>query len=248
MYVANTDIGRKRQNNEDYFMVQKLDEMASIYILADGMGGYKSGEVASRSCCLAIMDRVEKSYYGFEENITSKDIKNMLGLAVNDANELIYKLEKTDKQYEGMGTTVIVIFVYNGEIYYVSIGDSRIYTLDNNMTKLSRITEDDTYVNELLKKRAINAAEAKNHPQKHILTKAVGVFENIEFEVKKMDKDNVRYVFAFSDGVTNMLRRADMLEIFKTSDFNNWAEKIISEANLKGGSDNITVIAIDIND
>ncbi len=246
MYVANTDIGKKRQNNEDYFMMQKLDEMASIYILADGMGGYKSGEVASKSCCLAIMDKIEKLYYDSNGSLESMQIKNMIAAAVNDANDLIYNLEKTDEKYKGMGTTVIVIFIYNNDVYYVSIGDSRIYTMDEEMKKLTRITEDDTYVNELLKKRAINAAEAKNHPQKHILTKAVGVFENIDFDVKKLDIEDVRYIFAFSDGVTNMLRRSDMLEIFKNTHFNNWADEVISKSNEKGGSDNITVIAIDI--
>ena len=245
MYVAKTDIGQKRENNEDYFMVQKLDEMASVYILADGMGGYSSGEVASKSCCLAVLDKIEQLYYDFDV-LTQVQIVNLLKMAIKDANDLVYKLEKTDEKYKGMGTTVVVIFVYDKDVYYVSIGDSRIYTLDEEMTKVTRITEDDTYVNELLKKRAINAAEAKNHPQKHILTKAVGVFENIEVNVKKIDLNEVRYIFAFSDGVTNMLRRKDMLEVFKNTQFNNWADEIINKANENGGKDNITVIAIDI--
>ena len=245
MYVAKTDIGQKRENNEDYFMVQKLDEMASVYILADGMGGYSSGEVASKSCCLAVLDKIEQLYYYFDV-LTQVQIVNLLKMAIKDANDLVYKLEKTDEKYKGMGTTVVVIFVYDKDVYYVSIGDSRIYTLDEEITKVTRITEDDTYVNELLKKRAINAAEAKNHPQKHILTKAVGVFENIEVNVKKIDLNEVRYIFAFSDGVTNILRRKDMLEVFKNTQFNNWADEIINKANENGGKDNITVIAIDI--
>ena len=245
MYVANTDIGRKRENNEDYFMAQKLDQTASVYILADGMGGYESGEVASKSCCLAIMDKIETLYYDFE-SLNDIQIRNILKSAVKDANNLVYKLEKTDEKYKGMGTTVIVIFVYDKEVYYISIGDSRIYTLDSEMKKLTRVTEDDTYVNELLKKRAINAKEAKNHPQKHILTKAVGVFEDIEIDVKKMEMEDVKYIFAFSDGVTNMLRRSEMLEVFKENEFNNWADKIIEKANFAGGTDNITAIAINI--
>ena len=245
MYVAKTDIGRKRENNEDYFMVQKLDEIASVYILADGMGGYSSGEVASKSCCLAILDKIEQLYYDFDV-LTQVQIVNLLKMAIKDANDLVYKLEKTDEKYKGMGTTVVVIFVYDKDVYYLSIGDSRIYTMDENMTKMTRITEDDTYVNELLKKRAINAAEAKNHPQKHILTKAVGVFENIDVQVKKIEVEDVKYIFAFSDGVTNMLRRKDMLEVFKNTQFNNWAEEIINKANEMGGKDNITVIAIDV--
>lgn len=245
MYVAKTDIGKKREQNEDYFMVQKLDQTASVYILADGMGGYESGEVASKSCCLAIMDKIESLYYSFE-TLNNVQIINILKAAINDANELVYKLEKTDEKYKGMGTTVVLIFIYDKDVYYVSIGDSRIYTLDKEMTRITRITEDDTYVNELLKKKAINAAEAKTHPQKHILTKAIGVFENLEYDVKKLDLQNVRYIFAFSDGATNSLRRAEMLEVFKSFKFEDWADEIINKANEKGGSDNITAIAIDI--
>ena len=245
MYVAKTDIGQKRENNEDYFMVQKLDEMASVYILADGMGGYSSGEVASKSCCLAVLDKIEQLYYDFDV-LTQVQIVNLLKMAIKDANDLVYKLEKTDEKYKGMGTTVVVIFVYDKDVYYVSIGDSRIYTLDEEMTKVTRITEYDTYVNELLKKRAINSADAKYHTQKHILKKALCVFENIEVNVKKIDLNEVRYIFAFSDVVTNMLRRKDMLEVFKNTQFNNWADEIINKANENGGKDNITVIAIDI--
>ena len=117
MYVAKTDLGRKRENNEDYFMVQQLDQTASVYILADGMGGYESGEVASKSCCLAILDKIEELYFGFE-SLNDIQISNILKAAVREANELVYKLEKTDKKYQGMGTTVVVIFVYDNNVYY----------------------------------------------------------------------------------------------------------------------------------
>ena len=245
MFVAKTDIGKKREKNEDYYMVEDLDSTASVYILADGMGGYESGEVASKSCCLAIMDKIENLYYNLPA-LDEAQIINIIKSAVKEANELIFSLEKTDEKYKGMGTTLALIFKYDEDVYYTSIGDSRIYVLDDKFTKLIRITEDDTYVNELLKKKAINAAEAKNHPQKNVLTKAVGIFEEINVDVKKLDTENVKYIFATSDGVTNMLRRAEMLDILKKNEFNNWAEKIIEKANEKGGSDNITFIAIDI--
>lgn len=245
MFVAKTDIGKKREKNEDYFMVEDLDSTASVYIIADGMGGYESGEVASKSCCLAIMDKIENLYYNLPA-LDEAQIINIIKSAVNEANSLIFSLEKTDEKYKGMGTTLALIFRYDEDIYYTSIGDSRIYVLDDKFTKLIRITEDDTYVNELLKKKAINAAEAKNHPQKNVLTKAIGIFEKIDVEVKKLDTENVKYIFITSDGVTNMLRRAEMLDIFKKNEFNNWAEKIIESGNEKGGNDNLTFIAIDI--
>ena len=191
------------------------------------------------------MDKIEKMYFDCE-NITDNFIINMLKESVLDANELVFKLEKTDEKYKGMGTTVVVVFIYNNKAYYISIGDSRLYTLDSGLNRLSRVTEDDTYVNELLKKRVINAAEAKNHPQKHILTKAIGVFEKLEVIPKKMDMSNVKYLLLFSDGATNTLRRAEMLKVFKDNKFEDWADKIVESANSNGCSDNITVIAVEI--
>ncbi|MBR1883610.1 MAG: Stp1/IreP family PP2C-type Ser/Thr phosphatase [Clostridia bacterium] len=245
MYVAKTDIGKKREKNEDYFMVEELDQTASVYVLADGMGGYQSGEVASKTCCLEIIDKIESLYYSFD-TLDDMQIVNMLKAAIREANELVYNLEKTDEKYKGMGTTLVLIFVYGSSVFYASVGDSRIYVCDGKLSKLIRITEDDTYVNELLKKKAINVIEAKNHPQKNILTKAVGIFENIDVEVHKLDIANVKYIFAFSDGVTNMLKRADMMEIFRNNKFDKWADKIVDEANEKGGNDNSTAIIIEI--
>ena len=245
MYVAKTDIGRVREKNEDYYMAQDLDQTASVYILADGMGGYESGEVASKTCCLAVMDKIESLYYNIE-NLEETQIINILKAAVNEANDLVYNLEKTDEKYSGMGTTLVIIFKYDEDIYYTSVGDSRIYVLDDKFTRLTRITEDDTYVNELLKQKAINAAEAKMHPQKNILTKAIGIFEKVDVSIKKLDTSNVRYIFATTDGVTNMLRRAEILDTVMKNDFESWAEKIVEKANEAGGNDNMSVIIIDI--
>lgn len=118
------------------------------------------------------------------------------------------------------------------------------YSIDNDFTKISQVTEDDTYVNALLKTNIINEEEALNHPQKHMLTKAVGIFNKIDVKVHTLSENFKGYILICTDGVTNMLNETDILNIFKKNKFENVANKIVEKANDRGGIDNITVVAI----
>ena len=240
-FVAKTDVGLKRKNNEDSYFAKKYSKDISICIVADGLGGYEGGEVASNIL-------VTKMSEYFESNINEKlneekYVKDVLIDALNIANLEIYKLEKTDVKYKGMGTTVSLVAIIYGKIYYLSVGDSRIYYTDKNMLDLIQVTEDDTYVNTLIKTNVINKEEADNHPQKHVLTKAVGIFENIETIVHILEKDS-GYIMLCTDGITNMLSNKETLQILRKNKFENLAEKLISKANENGGLDNSTAIVI----
>ncbi len=242
-FVAKTDVGKKRSNNEDSYFAKIYNEDISLYIVADGLGGYEGGEVASNILVTKISEYFEKN---INENLKKIEyVKNVLLKALELANFEIFSLEKTDEKYKGMGTTVVLLAVVYGTVYYLSVGDSRIYYTDENMLDITQITEDDTYVNTLIKTNVINEEEADNHPQKHVLTKAVGIFENIETSVKILEKNSGDIVLC-TDGITNMLSDKEILNILRKNKFSNLAEKLIAKANENGGLDNITAIVIEL--
>lgn len=241
-FTAKSDIGKKRANNEDDFYVRKINNDFYLYIVADGMGGYECGEVASSIATSSISSFLEEKAQIINKADT-QSIKAILKEAVNFANSEIYNLEKTDEKYKGMGTTVVLVSKVNNEVYYLSVGDSRIYYIDDNFEKIKQITEDDTYVNTLVKTNVINEDEALTHPQRHMLTKAIGVFKDIDFNVSTLrDKDG--YLLLCTDGMTNMLSNEQILDVFKNEKFDKIAEALVKKANENGGNDNITVVVV----
>lgn len=239
-FVAKTDVGLKRKNNEDSYFAKKYSDNIAICIVADGLGGYEGGEVASNILVTKMSEYFEEK---INDNLDEQNVKKILTDALYIANIEIFKLEKTDVKYKGMGTTVSLVALIYDKIYYLSVGDSRIYYTDENMLDLTQVTEDDTYVNTLIKTNVINKEEADNHPQKHVLTKAVGIFENIETTVHILEKDT-GYIMLCTDGITNMLSNKEILHILRKNKFENLAEKLVSKANENGGLDNITAIVI----
>lgn len=244
-FVFKTDVGKKRKNNEDSVYVKKYDEDTFFYIVADGLGGYESGEIASY-----MLTKIMSSYIDEKIDVLKKldeaDVKKCLIDSLELANKTIFDLEKTDPKYKGMGTTVVAVLKINSKIYYVSIGDSRIYHIDSLISKITQITIDDTYVNELIKTNVIKKEEAFDHPQKHVLTKAVGIVKNINVKVNLLDENLKGYLILCTDGLNNMIKEEDLLKIFRENKFNNLAEKLVKIANENGGTDNITVIVVEL--
>ena len=144
-----------------------------------------------------------------------------------------------------MGTTIVLVARINNIIYYSSVGDSRLYYIDNNIEKIEQITIDDTYVNELIKKKIIDKSEAQTHPQKHVLTKALGIFNTVETEVKVLSKED-GYLLLCSDGLTNMLKNEDILQEIKKTNFMTLSDSLVDSANRNGGTDNISVVVVEI--
>lgn len=240
-FVTKTDVGVKRKNNEDSFFVKKYNEDVSLFIVADGLGGYEGGEIASKMLTIKISRYFEEH---LNDNLKNdKIVKNILINALEDTNRHIYKMEKSSEKYSGMGTTVVLVATVYGKIFYLSVGDSRIYYIDKDKTSIEQITEDDTYVNTLLKTNVIEEDEAKNHPQKHVLTKAVGVFKELNTEVK-LFKQNEGFLLLCTDGLTNMLTDEKILDVLKCNKFEKVAEEYIKKANNNGGVDNTTVVVI----
>lgn len=241
-FVANTDVGKKRANNEDSFFAKCYNDEISLYIVADGLGGYEGGEFASKMLVDSISGYIESNLERLPKS-NDNNIKNILNVSLNLANKKIYDLEKTDEKYKGMGTTIVLLLKVNSKLFYMSVGDSRMYYITSDFSKIDQITVDDTYVNELIRTKVITKEEAINHPQKHVLTKAVGILKNITVNVEILEKDK-GYLLLCSDGVSNMLSHEEILNIFSNNNFNKLADNIIQEANSNGGVDNITAIVI----
>ncbi len=243
-YTAKTDVGRKRENNEDNLYARIYDEDTALFVVADGLGGYSSGEVASKVAVNSIRDNFEINIDALKKSDEEK-IKKFFKELIQITNQKIYSMQMSNPKYKGMGTTIVLVGKINGRIYYESVGDSRLYYIDKEIKNIEQITIDDTYVNELLKKNLIKKSEAKTHPQKHILTKALGIFDTIDLGVDTfIRKDG--YLLLCSDGLTNMIQDEDILETVSMTPFDNLAEKFVEKANANGGTDNITLICVEI--
>ena len=240
-FVAKTDVGLRRSNNEDSYFAKKYSDEVSLYIVADGLGGYEGGEIASR------LLTIKMSRY-FEEHLNDdlKDesiVSDILLTALDKINGEIYKMEKSSPKYNGMGTTIVLVAVIYNKVYYLSVGDSRLYYISNDRNSIKQITEDDTYVNTLLKTNAIEQKDVENHPQKHVLTKAIGVFKDIKTELHVLNETS-GYLLLCTDGLTNMLDNEAILQVLQMKKFENIADEYIKKANENGGVDNTTVVVI----
>lgn len=243
-YTAKTDVGLKRDNNEDNLYARIYDENTALFVVADGLGGYSSGEVASKVAVNNIRDNFELNLDNLKKS-DEDDVKKFLKQLIKITNEKIYSMQMANPQYKGMGTTIVLVGKVNGKIYYESIGDSRLYYIDESKQTIEQITVDDTYVNELLKKNLIKKSEAATHPQKHVLTKALGIFNKIDVQVDILIKDK-GYLILCSDGLTNMLTNEDIIQTVELTDFDLLADTFIDKANRNGGTDNITVVVVKI--
>ena len=243
-FVAKTDVGKKRKNNEDSFFAKIFDKDLALFIVADGLGGYEGGEIASNVLVKKVSSYIEESKKVLV-NASEQKIKNILNVSLLLANDEIYKIEKTDERYKGMGTTIVVVLQVKNKLFYLSVGDSRIYYISPKDSRIEQVTIDDTYVNELIKTKVITEEEAKTHPQKHVLTKAVGIVKNISAEVKTLDVKS-GYLLLCSDGVTNTISTDELLNLFEKNSLDDLADKIIDTANNNGGIDNITGIVIEL--
>lgn len=148
--------------------------------------------------------------------------------ALDKINGEIYKMEKSSPKYNGMGTTIVLVAVIYNKVYYLSVGDSRLYYISNDRNSIKQITEDDTYVNTLLKTNAIEQKDVENHPQKHVLTKAIGVFKDIKTELHALNETS-GYLLLCTDGLTNMLDNEEILQVLQMKKFENTADEYIKK-------------------
>ena len=235
-----TDRGRRRPANED--AVKVLDDK-NICMLADGVGGNKSGEIASQSA----LDALEKfiRHNPPEWLKDDEEIFRYFRAAINYVNQFIVKLSDAKPQYAGMATTLCFTYIHDGTMYIANIGDSRVYLIHNGA--IQQITDDHTYVNDLVKMGAITKEEAATHARKNVITRAIGSNANNEpdcFSVPVVKGDKV---LLCSDGLYDELDdRSILTRITRFDDMMIVAEDLVGMANDHGGNDNISVICISV--
>ena len=235
-----TDGGRRRPINED---AVKVMEDANFFMLADGVGGNRSGEIASQSS----LDALEKFVrHNPPEWLEDRDeIFRYLRAAVRYVNQYIIKLSESQPQYTGMATTLVFAYVRDGYMYVANVGDSRVYLIHDNM--IQQITDDHTYVNDLVKMGAISREEAKNHSRKNVITRAIGANANNEPDCFCVAVEPTDRILLCSDGLYDEVADEDILHtISRFDDMMICAEDLISMANTNGGNDNISVICINL--
>ncbi len=236
---AKSDVGKARQNNEDFYYVSSSEDFLKLYILADGMGGYNGGEIASRLATAAVKSYIESNFNKIPHE--REDILALIKNAVEYANMIVYEKSKENQELENMGTTLEVCLIYNNKAFIGHIGDSRIYRIRKNIIR--KLTVDHSYVQELVNDGTITKEEAIHHPKKNMLMKALGCtpFVEPDITVKGFLKDDI--IVICSDGLTNMITEQ---EIYNTviQDNSNNSEILVNKANELGGYDNITVITI----
>lgn len=236
-----TNKGMIRENNEDNLIIEEKGRY-NLYAVADGMGGHKAGEIASN---LAI--NIIREYFIDSFNKEDFMAPMFINESIKAANLKIREEASKKEEYFGMGTTITMVVIDLSEkIAYVgNVGDSRTYIIRGN--EIKQITEDHTYVHELLKERKITMDEAKNHPKRNVITRAIGSENYILTDIFEIEMEDSDVLLLCSDGLTTHISDDKIMDIIKTYGCSESVERLIKLCNDNGGTDNITVIIIDNN-
>ncbi len=238
--VARTDTGLVRDNNQDSYAACELSDKAVFAVVCDGMGGAAEGAVASSEAVRLIKERIAGHY---SDDMSDISVKSLLISSIENANESIYDLSLSDEKYEGMGTTVVAALIANNYVYIAHAGDSRAYRISNGV--LNQLTRDHSVVQRMVEIGRITAEEAEDHPDKHIITRALGVDGDIkvDFCQESFEEDDI--LILCSDGLTNYIETEDILRLTDDGCYYNYADRLVNLANQNGGGDNITVVAVE---
>ena len=233
-----TNIGKRRKLNQDfvYTSEEPVGHLPNLFVVADGMGGHKAGDYASK---LAVTTMVEE-IAGSDETIPEK----LLGRAIETANGKVRESAEKMPELEGMGTTVVAASCDGETLSIANVGDSRLYIIGGH--EIRQITRDHSWVEEMVRRGGLGRDEARNHPDKNIITRAVGAEDTVKadfFSVKLKEGD---LVLMCTDGLTNMLEDEEIRMILDGArDIVEKAEELVRRANENGGMDNISVILIE---
>ena len=236
--AGKTDVGRVRQENQDDYRAGELPGDAAWVLVCDGMGGAKGGREASQGACNVIENFFQEQYAqcgaGQEEPFLKK--------ALLYANRFVFQKAAHEEALAGMGTTAVCALVRSGNVYLCHAGDSRAYLIRDG--KLTQLTHDHSYVQELVDCGTITEEEAEHHPQKNIITKALGVDYRLEpeFTAAKLKRED--RLLLCTDGLTNMVPVEEMEELLAQGTFYDLPDRLIEAANAHGGSDNITALLL----
>ena len=254
---ASTNVGMKRSNNQDNFMLRKYTEKTTLCVVCDGMGGIKGGEEASAIAAEAFVHTVDQFIIPYLKNrdrqVSTSDIKRALARGVDIANERVYLRAKQSVDHKGMGTTLVGALIIDKVLFCINVGDSRLYSLKGSSIK--QITKDHSYVQYLVDMGQLTKEEAERASNKNIITRAVGTEVFVEGDIYTARLEEGSYLLFCSDGLTNMVDNATLCDIISNErnsskvdqvELDLKVRRLIDTANENGGSDNITAILVRI--
>jgi protein phosphatase len=235
---SRTDIGKNREMNQDFLFVSEtpVGSLPNLFVVADGMGGHNAGEFASRRSVEVIVEEVLKE--------KEKAPAALLEYAILKANQEILEAAQADEAKQGMGTTIVAVTIEDSQACIANVGDSRLYVVCND--GIRQITEDHSLVEEMVRKGELAREKAKEHPDKNIITRAVGVVSELQVDFFEVELHKEDKLLLCSDGLTNMVSEEQIAAILNSGMPLAYAtEQLIDAANDNGGSDNITVIVVE---
>lgn len=232
------DIGKERSSNQDAFFAGEISQDIAFAVVCDGMGGANAGEVASQTAVKTISEYIINSY---RKKITIRDFVKILRNALISANITLYEMAAKDEELKGMGTTAVVVVVKGNEVAIAHVGDSRIYLVNDKITQLTR---DHSIVQTLIESGEISPEDAALHPRKNVITRALGVEEDVAVDTSELVLSDNDTLLLCTDGLTNFLAVEDILKTFKENDIALVPEKLVELANAGGGGDNITAVTL----
>ncbi len=232
-----SDIGKRRKLNQDYVYTseQPVGPVPNLFIVADGMGGHNAGDLASRLAVSTIVEVIAASQ--------EKELEDMFEAAIELANRKVYDHACRNPELEGMGTTVVAATCSDGMLFVANVGDSRLYVVGRHGMK--QVTRDHSWVEEMVRRGGLGKEEARNHPDRNIITRAVGAEEKVKPDFFRVELKEGDMVLMCTDGLTNMLEDEEIrMALDGARDLVEQAETLVRRANENGGRDNISVILI----
>jgi protein phosphatase len=232
-YGASTDVGRVREANEDSYLVAE-----PLFVVADGMGGHIAGDVASSTAVKVIQDG--------SGQLSSEDPATLTKI-ITDANTAIWGKAQSDPALRGMGTTCTLVLIDDDRVHIAHVGDSRAYRLRDG--QLEQLTEDHTLVGRMVQEGRLSEEEAQHHPQRSIITRALGVDEEVQVDLDTVELSDGDRLLICSDGLSSMVEDDQIKDVLaRESDPQKTADGLVQLANEAGGDDNVTVVVIDFVD
>lgn len=250
-YAGSTHVGMKRAHNEDNFFLLAEE---NLYVVADGMGGHASGEVASQIAVETLANffidtaRDKEITWPYKEDRAAAYDENRLVTGIKLANRRVYETAQSDSRYRGMGTTIVSLACGPTGAYVGHVGDSRGYLVREG--KIEQVTEDHSLLNDYLKVHKLTPEEIEHFPHKNVIVRALGMKDTVNVDIHKLAPRPGDLYILCSDGLSGMLSDEDILAAVNTAehDLEKTCQSLIAQANTNGGQDNITVVLVEFSD
>lgn len=235
---SKTDKGRVRTENQDAYFAGSISDNAVFAVVCDGMGGANAGNVASENAVRHISEYIIRSY---RDGLDILELEKTVRNAVMSANIELFDMSANEQALSGMGTTAVIALIREGEAIIANVGDSRIYLVNDGIKQLTR---DHSVVQSLIESGKITPEDAKYHPRKNVITRAIGAEGTVTADSAVIKLNDGDTLLLCTDGLSNYLDDDDILSIFKNTDISAVPQMLVEKANQNGGGDNITVVTL----